>query len=571
MTDARFRLGDWLVDPASYRLSRDGREARLEPKVMQVLACLADHAGQVVSRRELEAEVWPGMVVTDDAVTNTVIKLRKALGDDARRPVYVETIAKSGYRLIAPVAPDPEGAAPPTGLDQAAGVRAAPGATRPGHAARRRSMAQRAAVLGLVLLVGLGTWWLMVRSPSLDPTGTPVALPKRPVVAVLPFENLTADPAQDYFADGITEDLITDLSKLSGLQVLARNSTLAYRGSTATEQRIGRELGARFLVEGSVQRSGGRLRINVQLIDTVEGRNRWAERYDRELTDVFRIQDDIVARVVAALQVELAAGEQQRLGRRYTASIEAYDEFLRGLDLLGRRASADNPEARAHFERAIALEPGFARAYAGLAMTYALHAVYGAGAAVGPSLRRAEQIARRGLAIDDTVPQLRYALGLAETYQGNLAAAIAEVSRAIELRPSYADGYGLLAWILHFAGRPTEGLEAMQRAIALNPHVTALYRTVEGALHYQLGNLDRSLDLLQQAAQMSPNQLLTRLFLAAVLAADGQLDAARWQVEELHALDPAFTLDLDSGFPIRDPVYRERLLADLRRAGLAAE
>lgn len=417
-------------------------------------------------------------------------------------------------------------------------------------------------LLGMAVAGGLALYLSAIQPPPTAAAGT--------VVAVLPFDNLSNDPEQDYFADGITQDLITDLSKLSGLQVVARNSVLAYRASTEPESVIGRELGARFLVRGSVQRSGERLRINVNLTDAVEGRNRWGERYDRQLADIFRLQDEITAHVVSALQVELAPGERQRLTRRYVTSIEAYDELLRGLDLLGRRASADNAEARAHFERAIELEPGFARAYAGLAMTHALHAIYGHGPQVAASLEKAETIARQGLAIDETLPQLHYAMGLVEMYRGDLAAAAAEVSRAIELRPSFADGYGLMAWILHFAGRPDEGLEAMRRAIALNPHVTALYRTVKAALHYELGQLDQARALLEESVEMNPDQLLTRVYLAAVYAATGQIESAQWQVDEIQALDAGFRLDLAYGFPIRDPRYRARFLADLARAGLVA-
>jgi TolB-like protein/DNA-binding winged helix-turn-helix (wHTH) protein/Tfp pilus assembly protein PilF len=562
---AGFRLGDWVVEPATHRIVRDGEEVRLEPKVMRVLAFLARRQQRVVTRRELEAAVWPGMIVTDDAVTNTVIKLRRALGDAARDPRYIETIAKSGYRLIAEVEPLPSGqdedAAPP-----AAGAR--PGDEAPAKTQITPRYARLIpTLLAVVPLIALAIGWWLMRSPAEGPA--PAATePDRPVVAVLPFDNLSGDPQRDYFADGITEDLITDLSKLSGLKVVARNSVMPYRGSSEPASRIGSELGADFLVRGSVQRAGERLRINVRLVDPQDDRNRWAERYDRQLADIFRIQDDITAHVVSALQVELAPGEQQRLVRGYAASVEAYDEFLRGLDLLGRRASADNPEARAHFRRAVELEPDFARAYAGLAMTHALQAVYGHGPAVAQSLARAEELARQGLAIDQNLPQLRYALGLVEMYRGNLAAAVTEVSRAIELRPSYADAYGLLAWILHFAGRPAEGLEAMRQAQALNPRVPALYRTVEAALHYELGNLERAEELLEMSVATSPTQLLTRLFLAAVYAATDQLEAARWEVEELLALEPDFQLDLDDGFPIRDPRYRERFLADLAQAGL---
>jgi TolB-like protein len=418
------------------------------------------------------------------------------------------------------------------------------------------------------LMAGLA-FWLVVKTLH----DRPLLITERSIeplmIAVLPFENLTADPEQDYFAVGVTEDLITDLSKLSGLQVVARNSVMAYRDSVLSDSQIGRELGARYLVKGSVQRSGDRVRINVYLSDAHEGHNRWAERYDRDLADIFKVQDEIATRVVSALQIELAPGEQQRLTRKYATSVQAYDQYLLGRDLLGRRASADNREARSYFERAIELEPRFARAHAGLAMTYALHAVYGRGPEVMQSLTKAEEVARRGLEIDDSIPQLRFAIAMVEMFKGNLAAAIAEISRAIELEPSYADGYGLLARILHFAGRPEEGLEAMERAIALNPRVPALYLMVKGALLHQLGRNEDALEQLRASVEMSPHLMLTRVALASVYAETGQLDSAQWEVEEVRSLNPGFTFeDLDHGFPIRDPEFRERFFLGLRRAGL---
>lgn len=581
--DGVFRLGDWLVNTATRELRRGERVERLEPRVMQVLEFLAARSGTVVSRRDLESHVWSGMIVTDDAVTNTVIKLRRALGDKARQPRYIETIAKSGYRLVAPVEPVPAAAAGTAALTPTE-THAGPGgefepvgageqtdrvdterARRSPRQFPRRRLAVLTAALLAVAVVAWTEWRVWINPPP--PTVADAAV----VVAVLPFENLSGDPAQDYFADGVTQDLITDLSRLSALQVVARNSVLAYRGSAESETAIGRALGADYVVKGSVQRAGGRLRVNVNLTDTRGGRNRWGERYDRGLADIFAVQDEIAARVVSALQLELAAGDRSRLARRYVAGIEAYDELLRGLDLLGRRASADNAQARVHFARAIDLDPGFARAYAGLAMTHALQAVYAHGPQVAMALEEAGEIARAGLAIDDTQPQLHYAMALVEMYRGELSAAAESVARAIELRPSYADGYGLMAWILHFAGRPEEGMAAMRRAIALNPHVTALYRTVEAALHYELGELDKARSLLEQAVAVNPEQFLARLYLAAVYAASGELDNARWQVDEIRAVDADFRLDLAHGFPIRDPRYRDRFVADLALAGLPAE
>ena len=419
-------------------------------------------------------------------------------------------------------------------------------------------------------MVLLGLAWVVTRQFQTGPAEQQTTTPAEPhTLAVLPFENLTRDPQQDYFTDGITEDLITDLSKLSSLRVVARSSVMAYRNSTGTDRQIGSELGVRYIVRGSVQRAGQRLRINVRLTDARDDRNRWAERYDRELSDIFRMQDEITSRVVAALEIELAPGERQRLTRNYVMSLEAYDEYLRGLDLLGRRSGDDNDLAKAHFERAIALEPRFVRAYAGLAQTYSQDAVYDRGPNVAQSLVRAEALARKGLEIDNTLPQLRFVIGMVEMFKGNLESATAEVLRAIDLKPSYADGYGLLARIMHFADRPEEGREAIAQAIRLNPRVPALYRMVDGALLYQLGRHDEAIGQLTMSVNVSPNLLLSRLYLAAAYAGSNRLDEAKWEVDEILSFNPDFNVTyLDYGFPMRDQLFRQRFFDDLRRAGL---
>ncbi len=246
--EAPFMLADWVVDPAANRLRRNDIEIRLEPKVMRVLSFLAEHHGQVVSRRKLEAEVWPRVIVGDDAVTNTIIKLRKALGDDARDPRYIETIAKMGYRLIAEIGPavaeSPKPRQTPASNPAPAKVYTVPEgdlAERPAAAGHVRRYWPW--VLGAAATIALAGIWFILRSADLAPNERTPAPTERPVVAVLPFENLTADPQQEYFSDGITEDLITELSKLSGLQVVARNSVLPYRDNTLPESQIGAELG----------------------------------------------------------------------------------------------------------------------------------------------------------------------------------------------------------------------------------------------------------------------------------------------------------------------------------------
>jgi TolB-like protein/Tfp pilus assembly protein PilF len=509
-----------------------------------------------VSRHDLEANVWTGMIVTDDAVTNTVIKLRKALGDDARDPNYIETIAKTGYRLIAEVSPAPLSA------DQISPARAETLAAQPSWS--------KILVVGLLVLLGVLVFWFTANPPRLGQGQVEHVPTSEPMVAVLPFENLSGDPEQDYFSDGITEDLITDLSKIAGLRVVARNSVFAYKGSAETEQQIGAELHARYVVKGSVRRADERLRINVRLTDAKDGSNRWAERYDREIADIFRLQDEIAQRVVSALQIELSAGDRERLVRDYATSIEAYDVFLRGLDHYGRRSGEDNELAKDFFERAIAIEPGYARAYASLALTYTIGAVNGWGASLEQSLAQADALIQKASQLDDALPQIHFVAGEISMYRRNYAAALDELARAIELKPSYADAYALMGWVLHFAGRPQEGLEAMQQAVDLNPRVPGAYHMVEGALRYEMEETSEATRLLELAVENNPNYQLARVFLAAAYAAQEKYEEARWQIDEIQTLNPGFTLaDVERGAPIRDPAYKEKFLRDLQRAGLS--
>jgi TolB-like protein/DNA-binding winged helix-turn-helix (wHTH) protein/Tfp pilus assembly protein PilF len=523
---------------------------------MRVLTYLVERRGEVVSRHDLEANVWTGMIVTDDAVTNTVIKLRKALGDDARDPRYIETIAKTGYRLIAEVSPAPFSA------DQISPSKAETLAAQPSWS--------KILVVGFLVLLGVLVFWFTATPPQPGQGQVEHAPASEPMVAVLPFENLSGDPGQDYFSDGITEDLITDLSKIAGLRVVARNSVFAYKGSAETEQQIGAELHARYVVKGSVRRAGERLRINVRLTDAKDGSNRWAERYDRKIADIFRLQDEIARRVVSALQIELSSGDRERLVRDYATSVEAYDVFLRGLDHYGRRSGEDNELAKEFFERAIAIEPGYARAYAGLALTYTIGAVNGWGASLEQSLAQADALIQKASQLDDALPQVHFVAGEISMYRRNYAAALEELALAIELKPSYADAYALMGWVLHFAGRPQEGLEAMRQAVDLNPRVPGAYYMVEGALRYELEEISEATRLLELAVESNPNYQLARVFLAAAYAAQEHQEEARWQIDEIHTLNPEFTLaDVERGAPIHDPTYKERFLRDLERAGLS--
>lgn len=544
-----FTVGDWLADPRANELHLDAATVKLEPRVMRVLCVLAEQPGSVVTREDLETSVWAGMVVTSDAVTNAIVKLRKVFGDDSRRPRYIKTISKTGYRLIAEVGPGPAATRTPAPVDPLAWK-------------ERRPAKWLVPLLLVALLVGL---WLVSRDYGVEDRMSD----RQPRIAVLPFENLSADPKQDYFADGITEDLITDLSKVSGLEVIGRNSAFAYKGSRKREQAIGADLGVAYLLKGSVQRSGDRIRINARLADGRDGDNLWADRYDSEIEDVFDIQDEITARILTALEVQIAPRDRSRVAQRDTASVGAYDELLRGLDYFGRRSPENNRLAKQHYERAIALDPGFARAYAGLAMVNARDATDGWDPKPEIALSRASELAEKAQRLDPSLHQVYFVEGLLALFRRNYEAAIGSTDHAISIKPSYADAYALRAWIEHFDVRIAEGLASMEQAVRLNPRIPSVYRVVRGALHYAQADLDKAIADLEIAVEVNPSFQNARIWLAAAYAAAGRIEDAQWQSSEILALNPDFSSSHSLwAFPIRDPAYSDRFLRDLRRAGL---
>jgi adenylate cyclase len=546
------------VEPSGLRVTVDGCDLRLEAKVMLVLLYLAEHAGRVVSRAELEAELWPGRIVTEDSVTKAIAKLRRVFGDDARDPRVIETIPKSGYRLIAEVE-RPAADGPPS----------APGAVPAlGPPARRRKLAWSWILgAGLAILLAFGLW----RGPtSTGPEHTPAAPETvRPAVAVIPFGNLGPMPDDDYFADGITADLITDLSKLEGLLVIALRTTFTYRDAGAEPARISSELGVDYLVTGTVQRLQQDLRINVNLIEARSGRALWAERYAGGLGQVFAIQDRIAAAVARALEVELAPAERQRRAVRPTTSIAAYDAYLRGFEAHGRRSEAQNLLARQYFEEAVALDPGFARAQAGLALTYSREAIDGWTSDPSRSLALAARHADAAAEMDPSLPQVHFVTGQVKLFQRSHGDAVAAAERAIEVDPNYADAFALLAWTLNYAGRPARAMSALNMAMRLNPRPPASYLEILGEIYFAQGRYEDSASTFRQVLDVNPAYLRARLWNAAALVRAGSTDLATWEVDEALTASPNLTTTrLAFAFPFKDPRTEEMAVDALRIAGL---
>jgi adenylate cyclase len=395
------------------------------------------------------------------------------------------------------------------------------------------------------------------------------ALPHKPSIAVLPFANMSGDAEQEYFSDGMTEDLITDLSKISALFVIARNSSFAYKGKTVKVQEIGRDLGVRFVLEGSIRKSGNRVRITAQLIDAESGGHLWAERFDRDLTDIFATQDEVVEKIVRALAVTLTQGEETRLGRRGTAKIEAYEAYLRGRQLLSRSTREAIAQARAMYRRAIELDPTYAVPHAGLALTGISNYVSDWTDDPDAELDEAERWARRALELDDSEPVAHMALGSVMLWRRDHDGALAESRRMLELDPNFAQGYSAMALALMYAGHALEALGRFATAMRLDPHYAGIVLHFVAQANFSLGNYGTAVKQLLERIARTPGTDSSRMMLAACYGHLGRIEEARAAWAELLKVNPNFSLEQRARvLPYKDPRDFQRIVEGLAKAGL---
>ena len=397
----------------------------------------------------------------------------------------------------------------------------------------------------------------------------PPAVPHKPSIAVLPFTNMSGDAEQEYFSDGISEDLITDLSKISGLFIIARNSTFAYKGRSVKVQEIGRDLGVRFVLEGSIRKAGNRVRITAQLIDAGSGGHLWAERFDRELTDIFATQDEVVEKIVAALAVNLTQGEAQRLRRRGTASVEAYETWLRGRELLSRSTREAIAQAKAMYRRAIEMDPNFAAPHAGLSLATISDYVSDWAADPEEALDEAERWARRALELDDQEPVSHMALGNVMLWRRNHDGALAEFGRMIALDPNFAQGHSATGLALMYAGRAAEALEAFAIAKRLDPHSPSIVLHFVAQANFSLGRYEAAAEHLLERIARTPATDSSRMLLAACYGHRSRVDEARAAWAGLMKVNPDFSLAQRARvLPYKEPRDFQRIAEGLAKAGL---
>src|SRR5499433_218974 len=395
------------------------------------------------------------------------------------------------------------------------------------------------------------------------------ALPQKPSIAVLPFTNMSGDPEQEYFSDGMTEDLITDLSKISALFVIARNSTFAYKGQSVKVQEIGRDLGVRFVLEGSIRKAGNRVRITAQLIDAESAGHLWAERFDRDLTDIFATQDEVVEKIVRALAVTLTQGEERRLGRRGTGNVQAYEFWLRARESLSRSTREGVAQARAMHLRAIELDPDFAAPHAGLSLAAISDYVSDWAADPAQALDEAERQARRALELDDQEPVSHMALGNVLLWRRDLEGALAQFRRMIELDPNFAQGYSATGLALMYAGRPVEALEAFAIAKRLDPHHASIVLHFLAQTHFSLGQYETAAKQLLERIARTPATDSSRMMLASCYGHLGRTDDARAAWAELLKVNPDFSLtQRERVLPYKNTADFQRIVEGLAKAGL---
>lgn len=399
-------------------------------------------------------------------------------------------------------------------------------------------------------------------------TSRPAAPPKLSI-AVLPFANMSGDAEQDYFADGISEDIITALSKLSQLFVIARNSSFTFKGQNVHVQEVGTKLGVRHVLEGSVRKSGNRVRITAQLIDATSGGHLWAERFDRDLTDIFAVQDDVTQQIVAALALNLTEGDRQRLAPEHPRNAEAYDCFLRGRELWHRLTKETNLAARDLLQRAIELDPKFALAHAFLALTYGLDYLNRWSASPPESMAQAEEVATRAVTLDDSDPWAHWALAIAKLYTRRHDGAIGEAEHAIALNPNFAEGHVILGEALYYSGRPEEALESFARGKTLNPYFPDVLLHFQALALFQLGRYEEAVGLLMQRLARNAVTDVSRALLAASYGHLGRFAEARAAWQEVLRVNPDYSLEYRRKvLPYKNPADFELVVDGLRKAGV---
>ncbi len=437
----------------------------------------------------------------------------------------------------------------------------------------KRWIALAAAIVLILVMGGMASWFYYLRqSPKHEPASLDrmaFPLPDKPSIAVLPFDNLSEESNQEYIADGLTENIIAALSNISEMLVIARNSTFVYKDKPVKIQQVSEELGVRYVLEGSVQKSGDNLRISAQLIDATTGYHLWAKRYDRNLKDLFVLQDEITLKIISALRVKLTEGEQARLNDKSTDNLDSFLKVQEGTPYFFRFNEESNIKARQMFEEALALDPENATACTMLAWTYLMEVRSGWSKSPGRSMEQTVELAQKALALNDTLGATHSLLGHIYLDKRQYEKAIAEAERAVALNPNGADAHAHLGKTLNYVGRWQEAIALLKKAIRINPIPPNWYLFMLGQSYSFTGQYGEAIAMYKTVLQRNPDDFSALIGLAAVYGASGREEKARAAVAEILRIEPKFSLERAAEESMyKNQADTERMIDSLRRAGL---
>ena len=520
-----FAFEDFVLDPDRRELRRGGALVAVEPQVFDLINYLICNRNRVVTRDNLLDAVWNGRVVSESTLASRINAARRALNDSGDEQRLIRTIARKGVRFVGAVE----------------------GADRPSEASASPP-----------------TW-------DVDQTvRASLPLSDRPAIAVLPFTNLSGEPEQEYFSDGISEDIITALSKLRWFFVIARNSSFIYKGKAVHMKQVAEELGVRYVVEGSVRKGGDRVRITAQLNDVATGSHLWAERYDREIADVFAVQDEITESIVAAIEPKLYAAESFRAQRKPPDSMDAWDLVMRALSHYWRVTRQDNVVAQALLEKAIAMDPSYGQALGLLATSY-MFAAHMGWMDMTAAMPLAERAALAAIHVDSEDPWAHNALGHVYLFARRFEDSLAEFEMALRLNPSFALAQGYYGLSLAYSGRWQEADEAARRALRLSPRdpYSAVYMGIAAYAQFLGKNYEEAMRWAREAVRQRSDFVGAHRVLTAAAAMASQPELAHAALQELRRAQPNISLAwIASDMPIKEDADRERYLEGFRRAGL---
>jgi len=523
----QFLFSDCVLDPERRELTRAAKAVAVGPQVFDLLLYLIRNRDRVVSKDHMIEAVWGGRIVSESTLASHINAVRKAIGDSGEEQHLVRTVPRKGFRFV--------------------------GDVTEAQGAERVSNEES----------GLAT----------DVSRPAPLLPGKPSIAVLPFQNLSGDPEQAYFADGVVEEIITALSRVRWLFVIARNSSFTYRGHDVDLKKVGEELGVGYVLEGSLRKAGDRIRITGQLIEASTGTHLWAERFEGRLEDIFELQDEIAASVAGEIAPQVELAEIQRAKNKPTASLNAYDCYLRGIAHMHRGTQEAIEEALSLFQRSIELDPEFAAAHAMAAWSYFWRKVNGWTEDRAREIAEGERLARRAVELgrDDAVALTRGGHALAHL-AGDLDSGIALLDRAVFLNPNLASAWFLGGFLRTWHGECEDAIEHFERAMRLSPVDPELYRMQAGIAmaHLFAGRIETASLWAERSYSNLPSFLMVVALIAATRALGGRQEDARRAVEEVRKLDPGLRIsNVPDWLPIRRPEHLSIFADGLRKAGLA--